>query len=184
MLYFISSNKNKIARAEQFLKPLNVSFQIKELELLEIQSQSIKEIAIHKANQAFAIVKEPLFVSDHGWSITALNGFPGAYMKYMNQWLTSEDFLSLMHKKENREMIFTEYLCFTDGKISKTFHEEIKGHVLYEAKGEAEPWMTVSSFSSDNTSIAEKIKNTPSAFNDSKIFEEFGDWYKTYTSRS
>jgi hypothetical protein len=85
-----------------------------------------------------------------------------------------------MQGKENREMIFTEFICFTDGKVIKTFHEEIKGHILHEAKGNAEPWMTVSSFSNDDTSIAEKIEETPSAFNDSKIFEEFGKWYRNY----
>lgn len=180
MLYFISTNKNKIARAEQFLNPLHIPFQTKDLELQEVQSNSIEEIAIHKAHQAFEILKDPLFVSDHGWSITALNGFPGAYMKFMNQWLTSNDFLNLMREKENREMVFTEYLCFTDGNTVTTFHEEIKGHVLFEAKGDGEPWMNVSSFSSDNTSIAERIKDTPSAFNESKIFEDFGKWYKNY----
>lgn len=178
MLHFISSNKNKIARAEQFLHPHGLDFVSKDVNVVEIQSHSIEEIAINKAKAAFEIIKQPLFVSDHGWAITALNGFPGAYMKYMNEWFTPQDFLNLMKDKENREMIFTEYLCFTDGEITKSFSETIKGHVLFESKGESEPWMTVSSFSVDNTSIAEAIKDKPSAINDSMVFEEFATWYK------
>lgn len=177
MLYFISSNKNKIDRAKLFLSPFNISFTPKDLELVEIQSHSIEEIAINKAKQAFNILKQPLLVSDHGWAITALNGFPGAYMKYVNEWFAPQDFLNLMKDKENREMIFTEYLCFTDGMITKTFSETIKGHVLHESKGQDTSWMTVSSFSDDNRSIAEKIRNNPSAINASKVHEEFAKWY-------
>lgn len=177
MLYFISSNKNKIARAELFLQPFTISFTAKDIDLIEIQSHSIEEIAIDKAKKAFEIIKEPLFVSDHGWSITALNGFPGAFMKYINEWFTPQDFLSLMKDKENREMIFTEYLCFTDGTTTKTFSETIKGHVLYEQKGKGVSWMTVSSFSDKNISIAEAIKDTPSAINDSQTYKEFATWY-------
>lgn len=178
MLHFISSNKNKVARAEQFLQPHDIKFVTKDIDLIEIQSHSIEEIALDKAKAAFKIIQEPLFVSDHGWAITALNGFPGAYMKYINEWLTPQDFLNLMKDKENREMIFTEYLCFTDGTITKSFSETIKGHILFESKGRSAPWMTVSSFSTDNTSIAEAIRDKPSAINDSMVFEEFALWYK------
>jgi XTP/dITP diphosphohydrolase len=177
MLYFISSNKNKIARAELFLSPFNISFTPKDLELVEIQSHSIEEIAIDKAKNAFDILKQPLFVNDHGWFITALNGFPGAYMKYVNEWFTPQDFLNLMRGKKNREMIFTETICFTDGTTTKTFSETKIGHVLYKSKGKNIPWMTVSSFSDDDTSIAEKLATSPSAINTSKIYEEFAKWY-------
>lgn len=178
MLYFISSNKNKIARSELFLNPAKISFTSTNLEITEIQSHSIEDIALDKAKKAYEILKEPLFVSDHGWAITALNGFPGPYMKYMNEWFSAQDFLNLMKNKSNREMIFTECLCYTDGKDTKIFSETIKGHVLYESKGQAAPWMTVSSFSDDNTSIAEAIKDTPSAINKSKVYEDFAKWYQ------
>jgi len=178
MLYFISSNKNKIARSELFLTSADITFKAKDLELPEIQSDSVEEIARDKAKKAYEVLKEPLFVSDHGWSITALNGFPGSYMKFMNQWFAPQDFLNLMIDKKNREMIFTEFLCFTDGKTTKTFSEQIKGHILFEAKGEAEPWMTVSSFTEDDISIAEAIKENPSAINASIVYGDFAKWYK------
>lgn len=85
-----------------------------------------------------------------------------------------------MRDKENREMIFTECLCFTDGRTTKVFNEEIKGHVLYKPKGNNIPWMTVSSFSDDNQSVAEAIVDSPSAISTSKVFEEFAMWYKQY----
>lgn len=180
MLHFISSNKNKIARAEIFLKPHNIEFISKDVDVLEIQSDSIENIAENKALAAFEKLKQPLFVSDHGWEITALNGFPGSYMKYINEWFVPQDFLNLMNGKTNREMIFTEYLCYTDGKTTKLFNESIKGHILYESKGEANPWMTVASFSDDNTSIAQAIKDNPSAINESMVFGNFAKWYKEY----
>jgi XTP/dITP diphosphohydrolase len=178
MLYYITGNQNKIDVAKQFLDPLGLSFEPHPLELIEIQSHSIEEIAIYKAKQAFEKLNQPLFVNDHGWAITALNGFPGAYMKYMNEWLTGEDFLHLMSGKENREAILTEVVCYIDSGSLKTFTALHKGIVLHEKKGSGPPGMTTISLSKDNMSIAEKMQKNPSAIEEYSLWKEFAEWYK------
>jgi len=178
MLFFVSTNPNKIDKAELFLRPLGIPFEVSNIKLIEIQSDSVEEIVIDKAKKAFQILNSPLLVNDHVWSISALNGFPGPYMKYINQWFSPQDFLNLMKDKKDREMKLTEYICYTDGNIYKTFFEEIKGHVLFASKGKGEPWKTVSSYSKDNSSVAEKLETHPSAIGTSKVYEDFAKWYK------
>lgn len=129
MLYYVTGNQNKIAIAKKYLTPLNIVFKPIQLPIQEIQSYSIEQISINKAKQAFEILKKPLITNDHGWSITALNGFPGAYMRYVNDWLTAGDFQLLMSGRENREAILTEVLCFIDSEGTKTFTMKHKGTV-------------------------------------------------------
>ncbi len=178
MLYYVTGNKNKIAIAQRYLSPLGISITPQALELEEIQSHDIEQIAIHKAKHAFGILQKPLFVNDHGWSFTALNGFPGAYMKYMNEWFTPEDFLHLMQGKENREAILTEVICYIDGHNLKTFSIQHKGEVLHEVQGKGLAATTVTTLSSDRQSIAKKLETNVTSVETYTIWEEFAQWYK------
>ena len=95
------------------------SFSSQKLPLEELQSDSLEKLVEHKAQQAFVQLQRPVFVQDAGWSIPALKGFPGPFMKYMNQWLEPEDFLNLMQSKENKTVNLVDYFgCVdTDGKV-------------------------------------------------------------------
>ena len=81
---YITENKNKLESAKSFFEKYNIEIKQKVLPICEIQSVDGIEIATSKAQQAWEIIKEPLFISDSFWTIPSLNGFPGAYMKYMN----------------------------------------------------------------------------------------------------
>lgn len=178
MLYYITGNQNKIDVARKFLTPLGIEFEPKELDLTEIQSENIEEVAISKAKQAFEILQQPLFTNDHGWSITALNGFPGAYMKYINKWLTADDFIRLMDGKENREAILTEVICFIDEKGTKAFTMQHNGKILDKPQGVGIPGTTMISLSDDGISIAKKLETNPSAVENYTLWKELADWYK------
>lgn len=100
-------------------------------------------------------------------------------MKYMNKWFTSEDFLRLMEGKDNREVILEEVICYIDEKGSQVFTERHTGHVLYEAKGKGtDPWMSVSSFSDTDGSVAEVLMKQPNAREEEHIWEEFAEWFR------
>lgn len=181
MLYYITGNENKFAIAKKYLGDLDVEIVQKDLNMTEIQSHSPEAVARDKAEKAYAMLKQPLFVSDHFWSITALNGFPGAYMKYMNEWLTPQDLLNLMQDKENREIILTEALCYIDAKRTKFFSSQHVGHILREARGNWLPIMVVTSLTPDNKSLAEKLNadpDNPSVLLEDQIWKEFAEWYK------
>lgn len=178
MLYYITSNKEKIRLAEKFLHPHNISLEGKHLDLIEMQSDDIAQIAIEKAKQAFAAIKSPLFVNDAGWYITALKGFPGPYMKYMNEWLTAEDILDIMAKHDNKEVIFREVVCYIDAHQVKSFVGEVKGRVLTANTAPTEiPSRSIFSLSSTNKSIAECWQEGIPSVSNSKIWADFAGWY-------
>lgn len=69
MLKSITSNKEKISTARKNLNEFEITFQEIELDIVEIQSEKILDIAIDKTKQAFIQLKEQLFITDHGWNI-------------------------------------------------------------------------------------------------------------------
>jgi non-canonical purine NTP pyrophosphatase (RdgB/HAM1 family) len=178
MLYYITSNKAKVRIAEKFLIPLGVTLTGRYLDLTEIQSEDIEQIAKEKAKQAFSIIKEPLLVNDAGWYITALDGFPGPFMKYINQWLKSKDLLAIMSNHSNKEVIFREVICYVDEKHHKTFTGETKGLILDRDTVPTEiPSMSLISLSPTGKSIAECWQEGIASTDNSKIWEDFAEWY-------
>jgi XTP/dITP diphosphohydrolase len=185
MLHYITSNNAKIRVAEKFLNPLGVALKGTHLDLTEIQSEDIEQIAIGKARQAFSVVNEPLFVNDAGWYITSLGGFPGPFMKYVNQWLSSRDLLAMMSNHSNKEVIFKEVLCYVDKDRTKTFVGETKGLILEQDTAPTElPSRSLISLSSTGKSIAECWQEGISSTDNSKIWEDFSRWYAAINSEA
>src|SRR5690606_16199988 len=101
----------------------------------EIQSTNPNAISVDKAEKAYRLVEKPLVVTDTFWRIPALNGFPGPYMKEVANWFTSEDFLSIMEKKENRQIFFSENITYKDDKTVKQFSQEYEGIIVTKPRG-------------------------------------------------
>lgn len=102
--------------------------------------------SIDKAEKAYNLIKKPLVVTDTFWRIPALNGFPGAYMKDVANWFSSEDFLSLMEKKENRQIFFSENITYKDADTIKQFSQEYEGIIVTEPKGKGNSIENVAEF--------------------------------------
>lgn len=176
-LLFVTGNSSKHKFAQHKLTPYKIELIQKDLDLKEIQSDSIEEIAQFKAAQAFIILKKPLIVSDHGWSIPALKGFPGPYMKYVNEWFSPEDFLNLMKPHKDKSVILKQVICFTDGEHMKVFVHESEGKFLKEKSGNGLSSTTVISYDKKGKSIAEVNSETnKSAVDDSVLWEELAKW--------
>ncbi len=179
MLYFVTGNKEKIFHARLKLDPEGITFTPKDLPLKEIQSESIKEIAIDKAEQAYKLLQKPLIVKDDGWFIESLNGFPGPFMKYINSWLTVKDIQHLMKDKKNRTILFHEVIIYIDNTQTKQFSNKISGELLDEPRGNNLPFSELSTFRKDRKSMAECINEGIDPFDEHKIWNDFADWYKT-----
>lgn len=179
MLYFVTENKQKFDNAQIVLKNFGLSLTQKPLPLIEIQSHSLEDIAKAKAEHAFKDVAQPLVVKDDGWYITALNGFPGSYMKYTNEWLSPEDFLNVLKPYKNREIVFKDALYFVDGKKEKLFTNTIKGRIVEKPKGKGVSSAQISTFRKDGKTMAECI-NEGIDFADKgiSIWYEFAKWYQ------
>lgn len=179
MLYFVTENKEKFQNATIILSEFNIQLENKSLPLIEIQSDSLEEIAKDKARQAFSLVKQPLIVKDDGWYITALKGFPGSYMKSVNGWFSPDDFLHLIEPYTNREIVFKDSLCYTDGKQEKIFTNTIRGEIVRTPKGKGVPSAMISSFRKDGKTMAQCINEGIHFANDGEsIWYQFATWYQ------
>ena len=129
-ILFVTGNKRKVGEAEDACKAFGIEIVQTPLDIDEIQSSDPAKISEHKAKAAFEQLNAPLVVTDTFWSIPALNGFPGAYMKDVSKWFSSEDFLNLMANKVDKTIMFSENIVYIDGDRTKHFTKEFYGQIV------------------------------------------------------
>jgi non-canonical purine NTP pyrophosphatase (RdgB/HAM1 family) len=76
---FVTSNANKHQEAQRIL---GHALDRVELELEELQAESVGAVALAKARLAFARLGRPVIVEDAGFELLGLGGFPGPYIKF------------------------------------------------------------------------------------------------------
>ncbi len=136
-LIYVTGNDSKFMHAQEALMPFGITLIQEKVDTEEIQSDSIESVAHDKAKKAFTVLQKSLFVNDAGWIIPSLNGFPGPYMKFVNEWFSPQDFLNLMRDKTDRRIILRQVIVFTDGKMTKEFIHDETGEIVKEARGKA-----------------------------------------------
>lgn len=183
-LYYITDNQSKFLTAQNILQKHDIDLEQMALEIAEIQAATTKEVAQDKAVRAFELVKKPLLVSDHGWLVDTLKGFPGPYMRYINNWFGPEDFLALMEHHTDREVILRQDLIYIDEKTTKSFSYDLKGYILREAKGElGTNWDKVVCLTKDGKSIAETREQSGKRsilLDEPEPWPSFAQWYWKY----
>jgi XTP/dITP diphosphohydrolase len=97
-----------------------------------------------------------MFISDDSWIIPGLGGFPGPYMRYVNEWFNAEDWLRLTASLKNRDIILEQIIVYTDSGQQKLFVSQLKGVLLSEIRGTFKhAYMTIASFDGGQHSGAE-----------------------------
>ena len=82
-VFFITSNPNKARECKNILSFFSIYVEIIKLQISEIQSDTLEEIARFSSLEAVRICKKPVLVEDSGLFINVLNGFPGPYSSYI-----------------------------------------------------------------------------------------------------
>ena len=182
-ILFVTGNARKAWQAEDILKPLGIAVEVKDLDITEIQADDPLAITQAKAQAAYEQLKQPLFVCDHSWSVPALNGFPGGYMKNAHHWFSAEDWLTLMATKQDRSIILTESIVYIDGEQIKTFSATFPAHIIDEPRGEGEvPMEKITVFDGETETIAERVdKREHSRKTEDSAYRKFGEWYANQT---
>ncbi len=134
-LIFVTGNKYKIAEAEVSFKKYGLEFEAKPLDIDEIQNHEPLKITESKVRTSYEMLKRPVIVHDSNWSIPALSGFPGGYMKDVTSWFEPEDFLNLMRGKKDRSIYLIEMVAYFDGDNLKTFSEKHELEFVEEPRG-------------------------------------------------
>ncbi len=178
---FSTGNSHKFLTAQSVCSDYGITIEQKKMDVEEIQGEDSQQIAIRKAESAYAIVKQPILISDDSWSFTGLNGFPGAYMHSMNHWLSSQDFLRLTLPLKNRQVFLIKYLVYYDGKTAKIFEHTSEGKLLTELKGSStQPCHEIIAMDGDDgLSVAQVYQQgvTLSDRPSSKIWHDFAKWF-------
>jgi XTP/dITP diphosphohydrolase len=176
-ILYATSNLSKISSANRNLSSFNIEVEsVKVSGIKEIQSDSIEEISINKAKQAYKQIKTPLIVSDSGWNIPSLNGFPGPMMAYVNSWFSSEDFLNLMREKEDKAIVLVECVTYISKDTVKVFTHEIKGQFIDAQEGEGSSLDKVVTFREDRKSIAKCQNENILSINQVEMWNQLGTY--------
>lgn len=178
----VTGNKLKIDGARERLEPYSIQVIQEKLTIIEPQEESIQKVAEAKASQAFKLLNKPVLISDTGWNISSLNGFPGPFMHYINDWLTVDDLLNLTRDKSDRIVYIENVAVYRDEKIIKSFISKRKGKLLTEAYKNGRGIDQIVTFRSDNKSKAECQELGIEYHEDDvkSIWTQFGEWFRTY----
>lgn len=133
---FVTSNKFKIFTANTLLKSTGIKVIGKKILCPEIQHQDVTEIAKQSAKCAVEKLQTPVIVHDCGFCIEAFNGFPGAFIAYVERWLGFKGFLKLMNGVKNRRAKFVDAVAYCEpGKDPVVFMSETHGTLSKKQQG-------------------------------------------------
>ncbi len=134
-IIFATTNAEKTANAKLICSEYGIKIIQQPININEIQSDKSEEIILDKLYKSYEEIKKPIIVTDDCWNIPGLNGFPGPYMKYINLWLTTNDYINLTKTLSNREIWLIQTLAYYDGKMTKLFSSKTIGEILKEPHG-------------------------------------------------
>ena len=133
---YVTGNWAKIASAKQALEPLGFKINNVKVETIEIQADTMEEVAKYSAKYASDKLKNNVLKNDSGLVIPALNGFPGPYTHYVDDTLGEDGVLKLMEGKTDRYAYFIEALAYCEyGKDPIVIVSKTEGEIALEKSG-------------------------------------------------
>ena len=120
-VFFVSSNEEKYNEAKKILAEFGIELGFFQTELVEIQHDSLSEIASQKALDAYDKCKKPVIIEDDGLFINSLSGFPGPYSSYIFDTIGNNGILKLLG--DNRDAQFVAIIAFCDSSNEPTLFE-------------------------------------------------------------
>lgn len=124
---FASTNQNKFREVQSILAP-RIAVDFAQAELVEVQSDSLEEIAREKAKSAYAKVRKAVIVEDDGLYIDSLKGFPGQYSSFVFKTIGNTGILKLLDGLD-RQASFRSIIAFYDGKTLQIFEGKVSGSI-------------------------------------------------------
>ena len=165
---YVTGNWAKIASAKQYLEPLGYEIDNIKIETPEIQADDVTEVAKYSAKWAAEELNVPVMKNDTGFFIKHYNGFPGAYMKYIDETIGIDGMLKLMEGVEDRSAYFKESIAYCEpGEEPIIFEGITEGTIAKESDGEY-GWGVI-----DHLFIPKGEKKTLGCFPDE---ERWGFW--------
>jgi len=188
VIFFATGNIHKFDEARKVLAEYKIAVGMLKVKALEIQSDSLEEIAKRSVLDASKRCNLPLIVEDAGLFIDVLNGFPGPYAAYAYRTIGNKGLLKLMENVENRKARFHSVIAYysAESKSPICFKGEAPGEITKEERqGEHKagfgfdpifkPAKSKRTFAEMTT--IEKNKHSHRA----QALRKFAEWYKKST---
>lgn len=133
----VTGNWAKIVQAKGFLEPKGIIVDNAKMDTIEIQADSVEEVARYSAKWASDELKANVVKNDTGIMIDALGGFPAAYTHYVQDTIGEDGILKLMKGVKNRKAKFVQALAFCEyGKEPVSFVSVTEGEISLKKEGE------------------------------------------------
>lgn len=138
-IHFATSNSGKFAEAKKLFSESGLGPELKlerfDVELTEIQTDDVAELALVSVREAYEKLKKSVFVEDAGLFINSLKGFPGVYSKHAFFTIGCEGVLKLLESNKDRSAEFRAVVAYKDGAKEKVFKGTCAGSIALQARG-------------------------------------------------
>ena len=139
-IMFITGNINKFKEVGRIFHHENLNYSLEQLNLepIEIQADTIKDVALFKLNSIKEQCNNSFFVEDAGFFIDKpLKGFPGVYSSYVYKTIGNNGILKLIDDFENSKAHFEAIFALYFKPLDKifTFKGEIEGKISQNIRG-------------------------------------------------
>lgn len=139
-IYFVTRNIHKFHEILELFSKANTIYNLerKEIETVEIQATTIKEVALFKLNSVKEEIDNSYFIEDAGFFVdTPLNGFPGVYSSYVMDTIGNKGILRLIDNFDITQAHFTSVIALYFKPLDKKlfFEGSIYGKVSKIPKG-------------------------------------------------
>ncbi len=132
----VTGNWAKVAIAKEHLEPEGYEIDNVKMDTVEIQADTLEEVAAYSAKYASDKLKCNVVKNDTGIIIDALNGFPCAYTHYVGDTIGEKGILKLMRGVENRKARFVQVLAYCEyGKEPVVFKSVTEGSISKRLQG-------------------------------------------------
>jgi len=187
--FFVTGNIHKFNEARKILAKYNVATAMLNLEAVEIQDDSLENIATASAADAAKKSNLPVFVEDAGLFVKALNGFPGPYSSYVHRTVETKGILKLMQNERKRDAYFLSVVAFSNPQERlepKCFQGLVEGKIAYEERGKQgfgfdpifEP------FGGNDKTFAEMTTQEKNKYSHrAQALRKFAKWYSLHAQR-
>jgi XTP/dITP diphosphohydrolase len=184
VIFFATNNFHKFDEARRVLAEHKIAVGMLRVKALEIQSDSLNDIAQASAIDAFKRCRLPVIVEDAGLFVDVLNGFPGPYAAYVYKTVGNTGLLKLMGKVAYRKATFKSAVVYYDGHGAPVcFEGEAAGKITNEervGKGKSgfgfDPIFQPAGGAKTFAEMTLEEKNSFS--HRAKAISKFADWYE------
>jgi XTP/dITP diphosphohydrolase len=183
----VTSNVHKFQEASRVLSEYKIATAKLKVGAVEIQDDSLENIAEASVLDAVKNCGLPIFVEDAGLFIEALKGFPGPYSKYVYNTVGVKGILKLMKNIENRSAHFQSVIAFSSpGEQPICFRGKVEGKISLQERGTSgfgyDPIFMPTD--GDGRTFAEMTSNEKNGYSHrAEALRKFAEWYSSVNKR-